>query len=296
MSSCNTTEIEQSAEDVQEVNFTLPELKCVEEDGDNVVTKTTVNASNKIVWVATDTVGIYPNTGSQIYFSLASEAGSQSATFDGGGWAFKSTSTYYSYYPFIGDIYLDRTRIPVSFEGQAQQGTTSIEQIGGYTYLYTHGTQAASGALSFEYQYLTCVIRPKLTLNAGTYTKLALTAPDNVFVSKGYFDLTSATPAIVPEEMTNQLVVDLKGITLASQTTFTVYLVSAPVNLGGVEITVSVLDDKKKEYQCKKTPSANYAPGTIAGLTCTSWTEVPQSMGLIITDWEDGGSISGSAE
>ena len=265
---------------------------------DETLTKSQLGSDgSSFQWSANDTVGIYPNTGSQVYFVMTKGAGTSSAEFDGGGWDFKPLAVYYSYYPFIGNIYLNREHVPVSFLGQKQIGTTSTSHIGPYDFMYTDATSASSGNLSFSYHHLVYVlyVRAK-NLPAGTYTKLAITAPSQAFTSKGYFNLVASNPSIVSTENSNQTVIDLEGITVSESTEFYVYMVIAPTNLQGVEITVSILNDQRTEYQCKKTPSKTYEAGHVGGLGCTSWTAVPQSMGLIIDDWGDGGDIGGTAD
>ena len=266
---------------VEKLVFTVEDFETAGEGSDPALTKTSIINNGEFIWAAEDTVGIYPNTGSQVYFAMTSGAGASSAEFDGGGWDFKSESEYYSYYPFIGDIYLDRHHIPVSYTGQVQDGIYDVEHIGPYDHMYTGSTSSSNSTLNFSYKHLNCIIRPNVTLPAGTYTKLAITAPSAVFAVEGYYDLQSASPTIVPTKYAKQISIDLEDVTLTEPTTFYVYLVSAPVNLKGVEITVSVLDSEKREYQCKKTPSIEYGPKTIGGLTCSSWTEASQSMRLI---------------
>ena len=61
------------------------------------------------------------------------------------------------------------------------------------------------------------------------------------------------------------------------------------------ESTISVLDSKKKELQCKKS-AKDFKNGVMYKLNCYVWTEVPQNMGMIIEDWGNGGSITGEAE
>lgn len=263
---------------------------------DDAATKTSLVNGNEFVWNADDTVGIYPNKGSQVFFAMESGAGAKEAEFDGGGWDFKAGIVYYCYYPFIGDIYLDKTRIPVSYLGQEQVGISSEAQFGRYDFMYAPKVEAENGLLNFSYKHLNCIIRPKLTLPAGTYTKLAVTAPQKVFATNGYFNLEAESPAIVGTEFTDQIVIDLVGCKLTEETTFQAFIMSNPVNLAGTEIIISVLDDKKVEYQCKKTPSAAYDAGKIGGLTCASFEAVPQSMGVIIDSWDEGGSYGGDAE
>lgn len=263
---------------------------------DTPQTKTSIGDNlTSFYWSQNDTVGIYPNTGSQIFFTMTFGEAANVADFDGGGWAFKETSTYYSYYPFIGDIYLNRNHIPVSFVGQKQPSTTSKSHIGPFCFMYTGPTSSVDGgSLLFAYHHMCCIIAPNVTLPAGTWTKLAITAPSKVFTVEGYYDLMADTPVIIPTKTSEQLQIDLDDITLTQETTFRVYLLSVPVSLKGVEITVSVRNSQGKEFQCKKTPSKDYAAGTSGGLTCNTWTEAPMS--LIIEDWGDGGSISGNAD
>lgn len=273
--------------DFQEINEYIP------------ITRTSILDGKEFVWTDGDTVGIYPNTGAQVYFSMKDGAGANSAEFDGGGWAFKPSAVYYSYYPFIGNIYLDRHKIPVSYVGQKQIGISGINHIGPYDYMYTSATSSENDNLNFSYKHLGCIIRPKLTLPAGNYTKLAITAPEEVFVKSGWFDLQSDSPVILAKEKTKQLVIDLEDVSVDGSITFQVYLMSAPVNLKGKRITISVLTDQKKEFQYEKTPSVDYVPSTIYGLACTNsseWKEVPQSMGMIIGDWNKGGNIGGDAQ
>ena len=294
---CTKTTGINSTNDVHRVTFSIEPFRSIEEDG-SLPTKTGIDDdSGAFSWAQGDTVGIYPDAGSQVYFTVAAGASAGSAEFDGGGWEFKATSSYYSYYPFIGDIYLDRANIPVSYQGQRQAGATDFSHIGKCDYMYTSATQAESGVLQFIYRHLSCLIRLRLTPPEGTYTKLAITAPSQAFVLKGHYDLTAAQPTIAGDTYGNQLVVDLESVTTtAAGQEFVVYLVSAPVNLQGVEFTVSLLNAERKEYQCKKTPSYSYEAGNRYKLGCTSFTEVPQSMGLIIDDWGDGGNIGGDAE
>ena len=268
--------------------FSISPFKVNDTD---LFTKTTIDGSS-FLWAADDTIGIYPNIGGQVYFVMSTGAGSNTAQFDGGGWGLKTTVSYYSYYPFIGTVYLDRNHIPVSYLGQKQTGTSQVDHIGRYDYMYAPGSNAESGQIQFTYKHLNCIIRFRLVLPAGTYTKLMITAPTEAFPIKGYYDLMDSEPVIIPTEYSDHLSIDLEDITLASQTEFYVYLMSAPVNLKSTEITVSVINDQKTELQCKKTPSKEYKAETINGLGCEVWTEVPQSVQWNIEAWDTGDSIN----
>lgn len=279
---------------VRSITFTADDY-FLSDEGLPATKTSLVGNTASFVWSAADTAGVFPSTGGQVYFTMESGAGANSAPFNGGGWGLLSSEDYYSYYPFVGDIYLDRNKIPVSYLGQKQVGASSSDHIGQCDFMYSKG-ELSGQSLSFNYHHMSCIIRANVTLPAGTYTKLAVTAPTNVFVTKGWFNLMATTPTIVGVKYHTQLGIDLESVTSDGTTPFYVYIVSAPVNLQGVEITVSALDSERKEFQCKKTPSRSYDAGVIGGLTCNSWTEVPQSMGLILEEWGEGGRITGTAE
>ncbi|MBQ9185659.1 MAG: fimbrillin family protein [Bacteroidales bacterium] len=287
-------DVNEIPDEIKSITFTLTPFSIHEE---GVQTKTQIQNDGSFLWSPTDTLGVYPNVGSQVYFVASNGESAKSARFDGGGWGFRSGAeyNYYSYYPFIGDIYLDRTCIPVKYTGQKQVGTTSTSHVGNYDYMWSLGDKA-EGEISFSFHHLNCIIRLNATLPAGTYTKVAITAPSSVFAVLAHYDLTAVTPEIVADNQSNQIQIDLENITVADNSPFYIYIMSAPVNVASQEIVISALNSSKKEYQCRKTPSYAFGAGMICGLRCDSWTEVPQSMGLIIDDWGDGGSIGGNAD
>ncbi len=237
-------------------------------DPERYETKSSLKDGSLFVWSERDTVGIYPDSGGQVYFGMSAGAGTNNASFDGGGWEFKSSSTYYSYYPFIGDIYLNRNHIPVSYLGQHQPTATDTEHIGPYDYMVTPGVTSENGGLMFNYSHLNCLIRVTATLPAGTYTKMTITSPDEDFVTKGYYDLMTSNPVIIPEEKSYKLSIALDNITLDSESRLVVYMMSAPVNLMGKEIIVSFNTATATIYSQTKIPSRYYAAESIGGLTC----------------------------
>ena len=288
--SCTITKVD-NVVDISTVSFSADQF--VPGVFDMPETKVQINGTS-IIWTAGDTLGVFPGTGAQVYFNTTA-VGSTTTSFDGGGWGFKNSYLYYSYSPFIGDIYLDRRHIPVSYAVQVQNSIDDTD-VGECCFMYTEATSAESGSLNFQYHQLGCVLRVRATLPAGTYTRLAVTAPTDVFTIEGYYDLMDATPSITPTRMGNQLSITLDNVVLDSETQIAVYMMTAPVDLMGTEITVSVLNSEKTEYQQKKTPSGAYVAGTVNGLTCNNMTAVPQSMGLLLEAWGDGGSISGTIE
>ena len=249
---------------VKSVVFEILPIK----NGDELDTKASAvpNGTNvSFAWEVTDTVGIFPDTGSQAFFSMESGAGSSTASFDGGGWALKQGTSYVSYYPLVGEFYLDRDKIPVSFIGQKQIGNVSPFH-GARYFLATAPTTSANGVLRFSYNTLNTIINVNATLPAGTYTKASLTVNDPLFVEEGTYSLEEQ--AIVGMTYSNTLKIDLEDVTLTSQGVLPIYFMSAPVDLKGKEVTVKVISSDGKKYECVKTPSKPYAAGTRYGLTC----------------------------
>ena len=221
-------------------------------------------------WEATDTIGVYPDTGSQIYFLPTDGIGTSSVEFTGGGWALKSNSSYVSYYPFVGDIYLKRNKIPVSFVGQKQVGTAG-PFYGARYFLATDPTTSSGGVLRFTYNTLNTIINVNATLPAGTYTKasLIITEPNHtspLFVEKGTYNMADRT--IVGTKHSKTLEIELENVTLAAQGTIPIYFMAAPIDLTGKEVTVLINASDGKRYKCVKTPTAPYQAGRRRGLTC----------------------------
>ena len=277
---------------VEKVIFEVLPVK----DGDAPETKASAvpnGGSVGFVWEATDTVGIYPDKGSQVYFNIEDGVGTSSVSFNGGGWALKQNSTYASYYPFVGDIYLKRGKIPVSFAGQKQIGTTS-PFVGARYYLATGASISENGVLRFSYNTLNTIINVNATLPAGTYTKMSLTTEEPLFVEEGTYSLDDRV--IVGSKFTNTLEIDLEDVVLTEGTTIPIYIMSAPVDLKGKEVTVRIISSEGQHFECVKTPSKAYAAGTRYGLTCDNMKEVsiinfadPAVKAICVANWDTDG-------
>lgn len=244
---------------VKHVVFTAPPF---EEDA---VTKTNINVvdgKNKFAWSANDTVGIYPNSGSQIYFVVDAEEGAGTASFDGGGWEFKLGAVYRSYYPFIGDFYLNPRAIPVSYTGQKQMGNDNTNHIGPYDFMYTPAVSSENGNLRFSYKHLSSILRPVIDLPAGRYTQLTLSVDSPLFVVSGAFDLAAGSPSIEGKSFTRDYSIDL-DITLSEGEQMVVSLMSAPVDLRGKTLTVKVWNESGKMFSYEVVPEEEYAASKI---------------------------------
>ena len=250
---------------VERVIFEVPELRFLGEDGE---TRASLSQEGdlggiRFGWEATDTVGIYPDQGAQVYFSMADGVGSNEATFNGGGWKLRQESTYSSYFPFVGSMYLKRDAIPVSFVNQEQVGLSNYKGV--RFYLASQGTSQPDGSLKFEFQYMNTIIRVKaIGLPAGTYTKLSLTTDEDLFVQEGTFGLGDMK--ITGKTYSNTLEISLKDFTLTEPSSednpVLVYLTSAPVDLTEHDVTIRMYSEDGSAYLIRRyIPSKSYDAG-----------------------------------
>ena len=252
-------------------------------DGDREISTRTSVVPNEsytvfdFIWSAKDTVGIYPDAGSQVFFTMENGAGASSATFDGGAWTCKDGYVYRSYYPFIGDIYLDKTKIPVSFLGQKQVGNANSDHFQKYDYMYTAAATKESGFLNFTYKHLGTVVLPWVELPAGHYTGLTLSLDEALFVTEGEYDLTAASPAIVGKKYSDSMSIEL-DITLTSPDILKVYVPLAPMDMSGKTLTITITDENESEYQYTYNPSKSYSASNIYRLKAATSLVQPEDL------------------
>lgn len=256
--SCNTNELdlEQVTEPVQigeikQMQASIAEFKNVYETAP-VQTRSVINDSDpnnlQIVWNAQDTIGIFPDQGFQVAFPMESGAGTQSATFTGGGWGLRTSSTYSAYYPLIGKFYLDKTQIPISFVGQTQTGNSSHEHIGTYDYMAAmNSTVNEYGTVDFNFQHLVCIIHLSITMpQAGTYTKLFLESSGNL-ITEGTLNLTDGTVTATKTSPIQE--VKLKNLTLdGDNQVLDAYVVMKAIDLTNNTLTVKIYDNAGNIY------------------------------------------------
>ena len=226
------------------------------------------NAGVNFLWAANDTVGIFPNKGSQAEFAMEEGVGMQTATFNGGGWALKHSATYSAYYPY--NFYnRDLTKIPVKYEGQAQNGNASTAHLGAYDYMAASVATPSNGAVAFDMQHMGALVMLQTNLDeAKTLTRVALKANDAVFTTTGVIDLTSVNPAITATSATNTFRIALSNFTVAENETCTIYFMLAPTNLVGETLEITLSDERRK-YIKYEVAGKNFVAGTAYAYTLT---------------------------
>lgn len=218
------------------------------------------------IWSENDTVGIFPNTGSQAEFAMSQGAGTQTATFTGGGWALKSSATYAAYYPY--NFYnRDLKNIPVSYAGQTQKGNAGTAHIGAYDFMAASVSTPENAAVSFAMQHMGALVMLQTDLDeAKTLTSVTLSAEDAEFTTTGTMDLTAATPAISALATSETLSIPLTDFQVAEDETTTIYFMLSPINLSDKTVSVT-LSDEDGEYIKFEVTGKNFISGTAYAYT-----------------------------
>lgn len=197
-----------------------------------------------LVWAEKDTIGIYPATGDQLSFPITDGIGTNTCTFNGGGWALKTSTSYTAYSPFNrANYYNDVTKLPVSMLGQKQVGNGSSAHIGKYDLQIAKGETPDNGKITFDFEHQVCFIRMDLTAPvAGTWKSITLKS-DADFTTEATMDLTQDVPVITPKSTANSVTLELENVTTTDDDlTITAYMVVLPIDLSEKTLEVELLD------------------------------------------------------
>ena len=117
------------------------------------------------VWSDGDKTGVYSSTDGFALFNLTSGTGTNSATFDGGGFSLTPGSTYYSFFPYASAA-TDKTAIPVTYASQSFTEDNDMVSPMAKDYMYASAVATAAGA-HFSYNHLGSFVRMKMGLPAS---------------------------------------------------------------------------------------------------------------------------------
>ena len=225
--------------EARELTFTASDFKYDPSSRTSLIIS---NEGAEFSWSANDTVGIFPNEGTQVGFSMAVGAGTKTASFDGGGWSLKSASTYAAYYPLRGEFYLDKRVIPLDYTGQTQTGNASTAHLGAYDYMGAVAETPEEGRVTFDFQHLGALVQLSIPLEeACSLDSIVLHKDDASFVTEGSLDLTSPSLMVTAKKNSKNFSVSLKDMSFSEPNqTATVYFMLSPVDLSGKEIDAIV--------------------------------------------------------
>ena len=223
----------------------------------------------KFTWSEKDTVGIFPDQGSQVYFSMAAGSGTNTASFDGGGWALKSSSTYTAYYPFKGDIYLDKTAIPLSYEGQKQVGNNSTAHLGAYDYMAAVASTPENGNVNFNFKHLGALVQISAIMPKPINIKtISININSEKIIVNGSFDLTTDELIINPITKNKQIELQVENIELnENNLDLTTYIMLPPCNLSNEDMVIKITGENNESYYCTVT-GKSFEEGKAYKLVC----------------------------
>ena len=233
----------------------------------------------KCTWAENDTVGVFPDKGGQVYFPMISGAGTKNASFDGEGWALKDGRTYGAYYPCIGQFYLDRNAVPVSYTGQKQVGNGSMAHLGDCDYMVATPTAPEFGSAQFMFKHLSALVQLKITVpQPATFTSVKLVTDTKAFAVEGKVDVMAKTPVITPTAPATEVVLSLQDVaTTKENEVVTFYFMLPPADLSGKTLKAVLASDKGDvEVELE---SKNFKAGTAYALSGTWEIENPTGDG-----------------
>ena len=218
----------------------------------------------QLVWAETDTIGIFPSTGMQVAFPMASSAGTKNATFDGGGWGLKTSATYSAYFPLIGEFYLDRTNIPMIISTQVQNGNGSSAHIGKYDYMAAVNSVVNEyGGVEFNFNHLVSILHMQIKMpQGGKYSYVAIETSGK-FTTEATINLSDGT--VTPTKQSPIQIMRLENVELDNSEenpVLEVWIVIHPVDLTDKMLYTKIYDEDNNCYTTTM-QAKNFEAGTI---------------------------------
>ena len=236
------------------VTAILPDWNVEDETTRTSITTGPYGTPPSPVWVAGDSIGIYPDAGGDQLSFRINEGGSKTCTFDGGGWAMKSSS-YTAYSPFDRSFYYqDKEALPISMTGQTQNGNDNADHLGAYDIQIAKGEKPKDGNLVFSFSRYVALARIEITApKAATWTSVTLES-DASFTTSAKMNLALETPTVTPTATSNSVTLKLENVSTTSDNLSVIaYMMLLPVDLTGKTLTVTLTDSEGETYPSEAT-------------------------------------------
>ena len=253
MAACTELEVSESPQNSN--NELLHELSITGKDfifdGETRSSVTIGESGASFAWDEDDVIGIFPDKGDQVSFAMDQGAGTQTATFSGGGWALKSSAKYAAYYPHVYEN-RDMTAIPVSYVGQIQNGNANTDHIGAYDFMAAAVSTPANGAVAFDMQHLGALVQLAVTIPEPSILNRLVLNSSIDFTETGTIDLTAESPSIEAETQSNTFDIALNDITTTeANEKVVIYFMMTPVDLTDSELAASMYfqDGTAQEFE-----------------------------------------------
>ncbi len=208
-------------------------------------TKTVMNVDEtglSFVWQTGDVAGVY-SAASLASFLLNGGAGTNSASFDGGGFTLTDQETYRAFFPYNGNA-LDKTAIPLDYSSQSATADNDIVSPMSRDYMWAEAV-SDNGNASFNFKHISSFVRLKmdgLTPDASI-SKVQLIPMYDEMVEEATYDIT--TKSITPMATKPSLEVSTTGVTVPSSGISTVWAMMAPHDFSADAVAVAATIDGK---------------------------------------------------
>lgn len=248
--SCTSDEQLQEFSNVKESNKVTAILSDWNiEDSRTIITTGPYPTAPSPVWVTGDSIGIYPDAGGDQLSFRINEGGSKTCSFDGGGWAMKSSS-YTAYSPFKRSFYYeDKDALPISMLGQTQKGNDNADHLGTYDIQIAKGNKPEEGSLVFQFNRFVALARLEITApKAATWASITLES-DALFTTEATMNLALETSTVTSVSTSNSVTLNLENvITTSDNLSIIAYMMLLPVDLTGKTLSVKLTDSESKTY------------------------------------------------
>ena len=285
-SACNDEMMDNSTtpvdvgQEVKHVSVTLPDVVYSSDDVDTraeIIKKPDPNNPSKEVfgfaWTSGDVLGVFPNKGAQVDFPIdEAYVGTNSAEFDGGGWALKAGYTYAVYYPY--DYYnRDKTAIPMSYLGQTQKKANDNSHLNAFNYFASNAAITAdeTGVLNFSVEYLGTIIWMPFTFSENLTLKEIRLVSDNLpFITQANLDISGPTPVVTPTAESQTISLKLNNIAVSAGVQSNFYMWVLPRDYRESKLTAEVVTTNDDVYEVTLYPvggNSELAKGSFKNLT-----------------------------
>lgn len=218
----------------------------------------------QLVWSDKDTLGIFPSSGYQVPFPIAAQAGTKNAYFDGGGWGLMSNGTYSAYSPLIGDLYLNKTEIPLVLLTQVQNGNGSFAHLNKCDYMAAvNATVNQNGGIDFNFEHLVAILHMQIRMpQAGTYKYVILETSDK-FTTEAKLDLSDGSVTMTKQSPIQAMKLENVEVDDSDPNhVLDIYMSILPTDLTGKILYTKIYDENNNCYSTTM-QAKNFQAGTI---------------------------------
>ena len=301
MVSCSedSSDSSQNIRYVKKMNVIIPEVLI----GDEITRMSPVREDSRLqfLWGVNDSIGVFPDDGFQIGFSMANGEGSTNASLEGRGLILKDPATFSAYYPFVDQFNLDKSNIPIRMNEQIQDGNGSSNHIGHMAAI--NAPVNGKGCVTFTFQHLAGVLHLQFILPNAANIRRVLLLTNGYFTTEAILNLKDST--IVAKNTTTVQTLNLKNIFVEKDQKLELYMNILPVDLSGKKIHAKIYDDNGICYT-STWDGKDYRAGTLYNVEQKAEVDAAMNSGLPIvfidtpnnanieskTEWMDEASIS----